>query len=67
MWFLQNCSKGVHINGTILKAKAVKYNKLLGRHENISKLLKGCFTGRRFDMGYAKLTLKMNLHLVKVQ
>jgi hypothetical protein len=56
----------VPIHGEILKAQAVQFNKLLVRDE-ILKFLMGGFGDGRFDMGYASLTQKMNLHLVTVQ
>jgi hypothetical protein len=40
-----------------LTAQAVEFNSLLSRNETLKPLEGGC---GRFDMGYAKLILKMN-------
>jgi ribosomal protein S7 len=61
-WFLQKCTKRVPINEAILKAQVVQSNKALSRDEKCkaSEVCRG-----RFDMIYAKLTLKQKLHLVR--
>jgi hypothetical protein len=61
-WFLQKCKVPVCVNN--FESSSISNFSARMRH---LKLLKGVFEGGRFDIGYATLTLKVNLYLVTVQ